>query len=137
QAKLSPGPSRLIGAIYPGSSTNEAATSPTVTLDSGTKVSLRIRPRITRWGRTIKISGRVLGGNIPAGKLLRLRIGTAGIHSTVGIPDIDRRGRYHTTWTFAPGRGTIRYWFSVSTLPEGDYPYDQTSSPRVYVTVHG
>ena len=137
QAAVPPGPSRLIAAVYPGSGTAEPATSGQVELIVPTKVSLKIRPRHARWGHTIQISGRVLGGNIPAGKLLRLRIGTAGIYSTVGIPDISRTGRYLTTWTFAPGRGVVHYWFSVSTLPEADYPYAQTSSPRVYVTVHG
>jgi hypothetical protein len=137
QATLPPGPSRLVAAVYPGSGTTESATSGNVQLVVPTKVELHIRPRSSRWGHTIRISGRVLGGDIPAGKLLRLRIGTEGIYSTVGIPDIDRRGRYHTTWTFAPGHGVIRYWFSVSTLPEADYPYAQTSSPRVYVTVRG
>jgi hypothetical protein len=137
QATVPAGPSRLIAAIYPGSGTTEPATSGQVQLIVPTKVSLKIRPRRARWSHTIQISGRVLGGNIPAGKLLRLRIGTASIYSTVGIPDISRNGRYRTTWTFAPGRGVVHYWFSVSTLPEADYPYAQTSSPRVYVTVHG
>jgi hypothetical protein len=136
-AEIRPGPSRLIAAVYAGSATTEPAISGHVHLVVPTKVTLRIRPRITRWGHTVRITGRVLGRNIPAGKLLRLRIGTAGIYSTVGIPDINRRGRYRTTWTFAPGRGVVRYWFSVSTLPEADYPYAQTSSPRAYVTVHG
>jgi hypothetical protein len=137
QANINAGPSRLIAAVYPGSGTTEAASSGAVTLLSPANVTLQIRPHRARWGHTIRISGRVFGGNIPAGKLLRLRIGTEGIYSTVGIPDLDRRGRYHTTWTFAPGRGKVRYWFSVSTLPEADYPYTQTSSPRVYVAVHG
>jgi hypothetical protein len=137
KATLKPGPSRLVSAVYPGSDTTEPATSANVSLSSGTKVSLTIRPRTTVWGARIAISGRVLGGNIPAGKLLRLRIGTAGIYSTVGIPNIDRRGHYRTTWTFASGNGTVHYWFSVSTLPEADYPYAETSSPRVYVTVAG
>jgi hypothetical protein len=136
-AKINAGPSRLIAAAYPGSGTTEPASSGTVKLLSPARVTLQIRPQRARWGRTIRISGRVLGGNIPAGKLLRLRIGTEGIYSTVGIPDLERRGRYHTTWTFAPGHGRVRYWFSVSTLPEADYPYTQTSSPRVYVAVHG
>ncbi len=136
KATLKPGPSRLIAAVYPGSASTEAATSASVTLRSSTKVSLSIRPRLTVWGHTIRISGRVLGGNIPTGKLLRLRIGTAGIYSTVGIPNINRHGRFATTWTFAPGNGTVHYWFSVSTLSEADYPYAETSSPRVYVTVH-
>lgn len=83
-AELRAGPSRLIAAVYPGSGTTEPATSGHVHLIVPTKVMLSIRPRIARWGHTIKISGRVLGGNIPAGKLLRLRIGTAGIYSTVG-----------------------------------------------------
>jgi hypothetical protein len=137
RATLPAGPSRLVAAVYPGSGTTEPATSGQLQLKVPTKVSLRIRPRRVRWGHTIQISGRVLGGNIPAGKLLRLRIGTAGIYSTVGIPAISRNGRYRTTWTFAPGRGVVHYWFSVSTLPEADYPYVQTSSPRVHVTVHG
>jgi len=137
QAKLPAGPSRLIAAVYPGSSTTEPATSGQLRLITRTMVSLRIRPRIAQWGHTIQITGRVLGGNIPAGKLLRLRIGAAGLSSTVGIPNINHRGRYHATWTFGPGQGTVRYWFSVSTLAEADYPYAQSSSPRVYVTVHG
>ncbi len=136
-AKLRAGPSRLIAAVYPGSPTTEPATSGHVRLIVPTRVTLRIRPQIARWGHTVRITGRVLGGNIPAGKLLRLRIGTAGIYSTVGIPDINHRGRYRTSWTFAPGRGIVRYWFSVSTLPEADYPYAPTTSRRVYVTVHG
>lgn len=137
QAKLRPGPSRLIAAVYPGSSTTEPSTSGQLRLISRTLVSLRIRPRIAQWGHTIQITGRVLGGNIPTGKLLRLRIGAAGLSSTAGIPNLNHRGRYHATWTFGAGRGTVRYWFSVSTLPEADYPYAQTSSPRVYITVHG
>lgn len=136
-AKLRPGPSRLIAAVYPGSGTTEPATSGDVRLIVRTRVLLHIRPRRERWGHTIRISGRVLGGDIPAGKLLRLRIGTADIYSTVGIPEISPNGRYRTSWTFAPGQGLVRYWFSVSTLPEADYPYSQTSSRRVYVTVDG
>lgn len=135
-AKIRPGPSRLIAAVYPGSGTTEPATSGQAKLIVGTKVSLHVHPRVVRWGHTIQISGRVLGGNIPTGKLLRLRIGAAGLSSTVGIPNINREGRYHATWSFGAGRGVVRYWFSVSTLPEADYPYAQTSSRRVYVTVH-
>lgn len=136
-AKLRAGPSRLIAAVYPGSSTTEPSTSGQLRLIAHTKLSLRIRPRIAQWGHTIQITGRVLGGNIPAGKLLRLRIGAAGLSSTAGIPNLNHHGHYHATWTFGAGRGTVRYWFSVSTLPEADYPYAQTSSPRVYITVHG
>lgn len=94
-------------------------------------------PRQTHWGGTIKIAGRLLGGYIPAGRLLRLRIGAEGVSGTVGIPSIGRKGRFHTTWTFASGNGTVQYWFAVSTLPEADYPYAAASSTRRTVTISG
>lgn len=77
----------------------------------------------------------MLGGYIPQGKLLRLRIGADGVSGTVGIPDISPNGRFRTTYTFAPGSGTVRYWFSVSTLAESSYAFAPSSSRRVYVTV--
>jgi hypothetical protein len=100
-------------------------------------VRLYIKPRAVSWGGTIRIYGRVLGGYIPGNRqqLLRLRIGAEGIFSTVGIPDVAPNGRFHTTWRFHPGVGVARYWFSVSTLNEADYPFAPASSPRVTVTV--
>jgi hypothetical protein len=134
-ATLPAGPSRLVEAAYGGDSTTEPSTSSTIELIVPAKVKLRVHPRRVRWGGTIRISGRVFGAHIPAGKLLRLRIGVAGVHETVGIPNIRRNGRFHTTWKFAAGSGVVRYWFSISTLNEADYPYAPGSSRRVYVTV--
>jgi len=139
RARLRAGPSRLIAAIYPGSGTTEPAISGHIHLIVPTQVTLRIRPRVARWGHTVTITGRVLGGYIPTGKLLRLRIGAVGVafSATAGIPNINRHGYFHTRWSFGAGRGVVRYWFSVSTLPEADYPYAPSSSARVYVSVHG
>lgn len=134
-AHLPAGPSRLVEAVYAGDSTSLPSASSTIHLVVPARVKIHITTRSTRWGGTIHISGRVLGGYIPAGKLLRLRIGVAGVRETVGIPNVRRNGRFHTTWTFAPGRGVVRYWFSISTLNEGDYPYAPASSRRVYVRV--
>jgi len=75
RARLRAGPSRLIAAVYPGSGMTEPAISGHIHLIVPTLVTLRIRPRVARWGHTVTITGRVLGGYIPAGKLLRLRIG--------------------------------------------------------------
>jgi hypothetical protein len=122
-------------AVYNGSTTTEPTVSFPVRLAVPAKVLLRIRPNHTRWGGKLRISGRVLGGYIPIGKFLRLRIGLAGIKETVGIPDVAPNGRFHTTWTFAPGNGIVRYWLSISTLREADYPFAPASSPRVTVTV--
>jgi hypothetical protein len=134
-AHLPAGPSRLVEAAYSGDSTTLPSASSTIHLVVPARVKIHIAPRSTRWGGTIDISGRVLGGYIPAGKLLRLRIGVAGVRETVGIPNVRRDGRFQTTWTFAPGRGVVRYWFSISTLNEADYSYAPASSRRVYVKV--
>jgi hypothetical protein len=134
-ARLRPGPSRLVEALYDGTTTTEPAISGRARLIVPAKVLLTVRPRRTHWRDPIQVSGRVLGGYIPKGKLLRLRIGAEGIEATVGIPDVGPRGRFHTTWTFASGNGNVQYWFSASTLPEADYPFAPSSSPRVYVTV--
>jgi len=134
-ARLRPGPSRLVEAVYGGGAATEPASSAQVRLIVPAKVQLRIRPSRSHWAGTIKISGRVLGGYIPSGKLLRLRIGAEGVSGTVGIPDVARDGRFHTSWRFAAGSGTVRYWFSVSTLPEAAYPYAPASSRRVSVAV--
>jgi len=143
---LHAGPSRLVEAVYDGGSTVEPVTSGQVRLIVPALVKLKIRPQRTHWWRsprhpgTIRISGRVLGGYIPGAhqQLLRLRIGVVGVRgvqSTIGIPDIAPDGRFDTTWTPAPGNGTVRFWFSVSTLHEADFPFAPASSRRVDVTV--
>jgi hypothetical protein len=135
-ARLGPGPSRLVEAVYGGTATIEPAVSPPIHLVVPAKVRIHVSPRHVVWGSTIRISGQVLGGYIPSGsKLLRLRIGVAGVRETVGIPNVARNGAFRTTWKFAPGRGVVRYWFSISTLKEADYPFAPQSSRRVYVTV--
>jgi hypothetical protein len=145
-ATLPAGPSRLVEAVYDGANTVEPATSGQVRLIVPALVTLNISPRRTHWWHsphspgTIRISGRVLGGYIPGAdqQLLRLRIGVVGIpgvQSTIGIPDIARDGRFHTTWTPAPGNGTVHFWFAVSTLHEADFPFSPGNSRRVDVTV--
>ena len=139
-AALPPGPSRIVVAVYDGSGTAEPTSSADARLIVPAKVRLSVEPQALPWGARVVISGRLLGGYIPANKtvvsqLLRLRIGTAGIFGTVGIPDVDRRGRFHTIYCFNPGQGVVRFWFSVSTLNETDYPYSPGASRRITVVV--
>jgi hypothetical protein len=94
------------------------------------KIQLAVLPTRSHWGGTLHITGRLRGGYIPRGKLLRLRIGAEAVSRTVGIPDVTRKGRFHTTWTFAAGHGTMRYWFSVSTLSEADLGSDLATAVR-------
>jgi hypothetical protein len=134
-AALPAGPSRLVEAAYEGDTDTLASASTTIHLTVPARIRIHISPRSSPWGGTIRISGRVLGGYVPSGKLLRLRIGVAGVRGTVGIPSVRGDGRFRTRWTFSSGHGVVRYWFSVSTLSEADYPYAPASSRRVYVTV--
>lgn len=134
-ARLRPGPSRLIEASYVGDGSNEPALSRQVRLIVPARILLSVHPTRTHWGGTIHIAGRLLGGYIPRGKLLRLRIGAEGVSGTVGIPDVTRTGRFHTTWTFAAGRRIVHYWFAVATLAEADYPFAPASSMRDAVIV--
>jgi hypothetical protein len=135
--RLPRGPSRLIEATYAGDPTTESAMSEQVRIITRAVVRLHIRPRAVPWHTTIHLWGRVVGGHIPGKRqqLLRLRIGADGIYSTVGIPDVTRHGKFRTSWTFHPGVGVVRYWFSVSTLNEAAYPFAPGSSRRVHVTV--
>lgn len=140
QARLPAGPSRLVEAVYPGGPVTEPGTSRQVRVVVPAKMELRVTPSHVRWGGTVVITGRLLGGHIPADRrevsqLLRLRIGVGGIYNTVGIPNVDRHGRFRTTYRFFPGHGVVQYWFAVSTLRETDFPYLPASSARRYVTV--
>lgn len=139
-AHVPPGPSRFIEAVYGGGATEEPAYSADVRLDVPARLRMYVRPRRVPWGSRIVIGGRVLGGYIPAdlsavSQLLRLRIGVQGVSETVGIPDVRRDGRFRTSYCFNPGRGAARFWFSVSTLKETDYPFLPASSRRSYVVV--
>src|SRR6185312_3369752 len=74
-AKVPAGPSRLLEAIYPGTSTTEPATSSTVRLTVPGKIAVKISPRVVPWSGKITISGRLVGGYVPRdGVALRLRV---------------------------------------------------------------
>jgi hypothetical protein len=138
-ATLPPGPSRIIEASYPGSPTVLPA-SGSATVITPAKIELfRVTPNRAPWGSTVKITGRVLGGYIPASsKLLRLDLGVVGLpglSKIQGIPNVSPDGRFTTTYKFARAYGVVRFWLMVSSLPEADFPFAPAHSRRVVVTV--
>ena len=134
--KLPPGPSRIIEAVYDGVPTILPAAGVARVIVPAKVLVTSITPNRTPWGGTIRISGRVLGGYVPASsKLLRLDIGVVGLSKIQGIPNIAPDGRYRTTYTFDSGDGVVRFWFMVSTLAEADFPFSAGHSRRVTVTV--
>jgi len=138
-AQLPAGPSRIIQASYPGSATILPATGQAIVITPANVTLSRVTPDRTPWGSTVRITGRVLGGYVPASsKLLRLDLGAVGIpglSKIQGIPNISPDGQFTTTYTFAHASGVVRFWLMVSSLAEADFPFAAAHSRRVVVTV--
>jgi hypothetical protein len=138
-ATLSPGASRIIEASYAGSPTILPANG-YATLITPAKIEItRVTPDRTPWRSTVEITGRVLGGYIPASsKLLRLDLGIVGIpglSKIQGIPNVSPDGQFTTTYKFGRYRGVVRFWLQVSSLREADFPFAPAHSGRWIVTV--
>ncbi|MDQ6851802.1 MAG: hypothetical protein M3070_18050 [Actinomycetota bacterium] len=141
-ARLPPGPSRLVEAVYDGDPSSESASSGSVHLIVPANVQLlRVSPRHVPWGATVRLTGRLAGGYLPAGgALVRLRIGLGRSFTTYGVHEhVTGSGRFKTTYTFGAGQPSVyrSFWFQVASLPMGDYPYAPADSRRIYVVVGG
>jgi hypothetical protein len=143
-ARLPPGPSRLVTAVYEGSTTTEPVTSSPIKLTVPARIRImRISPRRVRWGGTVRIEGFLAGGYLPpppAGELVRLRIGIGSAYTTYGVKiDVTGSGRFRTTYTFGAGPASVRrdYWFQLQALPQDDYPYASADSAKTHVQVGG
>jgi hypothetical protein len=141
-ARLPPGPSRVVEAVYGGDPTTEGASSGQVHVVVPAKVKLlSVSPRRVAWGGTVRITGQLLGGYLPAGgALVRLRIGQGSTYQTYGVQEhVTGDGRFTTTYTFGAGYAGIfkSFWFQIATLPMGDYPYAPAASGRRSVVVGG
>jgi hypothetical protein len=138
-ATLPPGPSRIIEASYPGSPTILPATGSATVITPAKIVLTSVTPDRTPWGSRVRITGRVLGGYIPASsKLLRLDLGIVGIpglRKIQGIPNVSPDGTFTTTYKFARYQGVVRFWLQVSSLAEADFPFSPWHSERWIVTV--
>jgi len=141
-ATLPPGPSRLVEAVFGGTSAVAPASSAELQLVVPASIKLvSISPRKIAWGGTVHISGDILGGYLPTtGELVRLRIGYGKASTTYGVQThVTGAGSFSTTYTFGAGDPSVRrrYWFELSTLPVGDFAYAPGSSRRLSVLVGG
>jgi hypothetical protein len=138
-ATLPPGPSRIIEASYPGSPTILPATGSATVITPAKIVLTSVTPDRTPWGSRVRITGRVLGGYIPASsKLLRLDLGIVGLpglSKIQGIPNVSPDGTFTTTYKFGRYQGVVRFWLQVSSLAEADFPFSPWHSRRWIVTV--
>jgi hypothetical protein len=141
-ARLRPGPSRLVEAVYSGTGSTEPVVSAQVRLIVPAKVRLlSVSPRRVAWGHTVRITGQLSGGYLPAdGALVRLRIGSGSSYTTYGVAEhVTGSGRFTTTYTFGAGEPSFyqTFWFQIASLPMGDYPYAPAASRRIQVIVGG
>ena len=140
-AKLPAGPSRIVEASYGGGATTEASVSGQVRVIVPSEIKIRsVSPSSVAWGQSVKITGTLLGGYLPAGGVnVRLRIGIGKDKLTYGVREHVSQAHFATVYTFGTGSAQIhrRYWFQVATLPSGNYPYAPSSSNRMYVNVGG
>lgn len=142
RARLPAGPSQIVIAAYGGDPTDESTFSAPIREIVPAKVKLlRVAPTHVRWGGTVQITGRLLGGYLPpGGALVRLRIGAGRTYTTYGIQEhVTGNGRFTTTYTFGAGPASYRraFWFQIASLPMGDYPWAPSSSNRKTVIVGG
>ena len=133
--RLRAGPGRLVEAFYAGSPLTEPSVSPDARLVVPAKITIHVAPTKVRWdGKPVVITGRLWGGWIPTNRqevsqLLELHIaaGRAGT-APIGIPDLQRDGRFRVTYRFCSGRGITHWSFWVSSLSETNYPYAASRS---------
>jgi hypothetical protein len=98
-------------------------------------LTLKVSPRATHQGGTIRFSGRLLAGPIPSGGkplILEARSGY-GAWIQFHVVRTDRRGRYRSSYRFR-FPGPARYRFRVVCEAEADYPFATGLSPAAGVT---
>ena len=133
--QLRAGPGRLVEAFYAGSPLTEPSVSADARLVVPAKITIHVSPTHVRWdGKPVVITGRLWGGWIPTNRqevsqLLELHIAVHGVGTApIGIPDVQRDGRFRATYHFCSGRGVVRWTFWVSSLNETNFPFASSAS---------
>ena len=131
------GPSRLIDAVYGGSSTTLPATGQ-VTLTVPARIQLSITPRILPWSGSITLRGQLEGGYVPSdGVALRLLVRYPGSRSKSGLLAFrtNAAGAFAITWSYHAGISvlTLPFWVA-SNSNESDYPFASSQSAGISVT---
>lgn len=135
-ATIPAGPSRIVRALYGGSSTLEPSVSSAASVVVPASLSFAIAPHQTHWGATIKLTGHLNGGYIPpSGELVVLWVGWPGGSTEIGHLYTGADGRFSSTYTFLRGNGTEQYRLWAATARESDYPFAPARSRPILVTV--
>ena len=136
RARLHPGPSRIVKAVYGGSSKFEPSASKTAGVVVPADLRIHVQPRHAHWGGSIGIGGVVRGGHIPpSGEIVFLWVGWKDGQAEIGHLYTSPNGSFSSTYTFHRGTGIQSYRIWATSVRETDYPYVPGRSNRVAVTV--
>lgn len=134
-ATLSPGPSRLLQAVYEGGPVTESASSSIAKAIVPARIVLALAPSHIPWGGVLVIRGRVLGGYIPPEQILQMRSGVGRHLQVIGNPYIRPDGRFVVRLAATGSGGPLQTQIAVATLQETNYPYARGFSRRVRVEI--
>lgn len=100
------------------------------------RVRLRAIPRTVPAGGTVRFTGRLLGGHVPAGgKVVELQARVTTGWRTFATLRTDRRGRYAHAHRFATTSGGRTFWVRVRVRRERAYPFESAVSRPLAVPV--
>lgn len=131
------GVSRTIRVRYGGTANVRSATRDVALLVRARSTIKRSRRSFVN-GETLRLSGRLRGGHIPAeGKLVELQVMLRGRYRTFATTRADRRGRWSYGYRFDGTRGRQTYRFRARVPREATYPYETGTSRVAKVKVRG
>lgn len=136
--RIPAGPTRTIRFAYAGTDTiRPAAAEHKVTTKAGS--TIRASRRTARLGQTIRFTGRLAGGPIPAdGKVLELQAFDGGRwRSFPQVVRTTRTGTWATSLKFERTRGTYTYRIRARVFRDSSYPYETGVSRTVRLTIRG
>jgi hypothetical protein len=133
--RLRRGASRTIRFAFAGDAQLLPARAAT-RIRTAARVRLQAIPRSVRAGGTVRFTGRLLGGRVPAGgKVVELQARVAAGWRTFATLRTDRRGRYAHAHRFAPTSGGRTFWVRVRVRRERTYPFESAVTRPLAVPV--
>lgn len=134
---LPAGPSRIVRLRYPGTPTIRAQTREIyVRVRAGSTIRPNRRSLLN--GEAVVLSGRLLGGPVPAhGKLIEMQALVDKRWKTFDSARADASGRWSYTYHFRNTFQRAKFRFRVRIPREAGYPYAPGVSRRTRVTVTG
>lgn len=139
ELRLPSGPSGRMTARTVGTESElPAAATADIGVRSG--LSLRISRNVTRLGRPVRLSGRLLsaGNADPAGRLLEPQFfnpASGGWQSFASTVKTDANGKFSLPYTFTRARRPVRFRLRVAIRAQAGWPFEDGASNEVAIRV--